>query len=279
MTEQTQGRTRPSASELQPALVRMLRPLVRLMIRSGITFPALSEVLREVYVNVADREFALQGKAQTDSRVSILTGVHRKEVRRLREAGAPVSTVPTTVSRSSLILAHWLGAPDFLDTSGQPLALPRIGGSADTPSFEDLVMAVTRDIRPRAVLDEWLEQGIVSVDPDNWVHLETAALVPSQDMEALAYYFGRNLHDHMAAGVENLAGHGPVFLDRAVHYDHLSEGVARDLEAKSRVLALAALQAANKDALAATANETPLTEPGKGWRWSFGLYIFRERST
>ena len=101
----------------QPSSTRLWRvcyvPLVRLLIRSGIAFPMLTELLRELYVNVAEYDFALLGKEQTDSRVSLLTGVHRKEVRRLRGAGAPVNAVPATVSQTSRILARWLADPDF----------------------------------------------------------------------------------------------------------------------------------------------------------------------
>src|SRR3954462_7097701 len=96
-----------TASRRAP-LARLLRPLVRLCIRSGTTFPALAQLLRELYVNVAEHDFGLQGKEQTDSRVSLLTGIHRKEVSRLRGAGAPVATVPASVSRTSSIVSRWL---------------------------------------------------------------------------------------------------------------------------------------------------------------------------
>ena len=90
----------PQADRLHGPLTRLLRPLVRLLIRAGVTFPALSDLLRELYVNVAEHDFALADKEQTDSRISLLTGIHRKEVRRLRGAGAPVRSVPSSVSKS-----------------------------------------------------------------------------------------------------------------------------------------------------------------------------------
>ena len=67
-----------AAAKLHAPLARLLRPLVRLCIRSGMTFPALAQLLRELFVNVAEHDFALEGKEQTDSRVSLLTGIHRK---------------------------------------------------------------------------------------------------------------------------------------------------------------------------------------------------------
>src|SRR3982751_2501968 len=60
-----------ATTSLQAPLARLLRPLVRLCIRGGLTFPALAQLLRALFVNVAEHDFALQGKQQTDSRVSL----------------------------------------------------------------------------------------------------------------------------------------------------------------------------------------------------------------
>src|SRR3974390_3218484 len=128
------GTTKPAsrppiaAAQLQAPLARLLRPLVRLCIRSGMTFPARAQLLRELFVNVAEYDFALEGKEQTDSRVSLLTGIHRKEVARLRGAGAPVNETPATLSRTSRIIARWVAAPEYIDRRGAPRPLPRTAG-------------------------------------------------------------------------------------------------------------------------------------------------------
>ncbi len=262
----------PSPERLQAPLMRLLRPLVRLFIRSGITFPAIANLLRELYVNVAEYDFALPGKEQTDSRVSLLTGIHRKEVRRLRGAGAPVSVVPASVSRTSRILAKWLAAPEFNDARGQPLPLPRTASDAATPSFEALVASVTRDVRPRAVLDEWLDRKLVTIDVEDRVTLAQAAFVPNPGSEQQLYYFGRNLHDHVAAAVANVLSADPQFMERAVHYDGLSEAAARRLEQRSHELGMQALQEANREA-----HSLCETDSAGPWRWSFGVYIYREQ--
>ncbi|MCJ2114976.1 DUF6502 family protein, partial [Methylobacterium sp. E-025] len=254
---------------LHAPVARLLRPLVRLFVARGITFPALTNLLRELYVNVAEHDFALQGKEQTDSRVSLLTGIHRKEVRRLRGAGAPVSAVPAVVSRTSRIIARWLADPAFTDPDGRPLALRRAG--EDGPSFEALVAGVTRDLRPRAVLDEWLDRGLATLDGQDRIVLAEAAYVPRGGGEPQLYYFGRNLHDHIAASVANILGEAPRFLERAVHYDGLSEDLARRLEARAKEIAMEALTQANREAHAACA-----TDPGGPHRWNFGLYVYAE---
>lgn len=259
-------------TRLQAALVRVLRPLVRLLVRRGITFPALCDMLRELYVNVAEHDFALPGKEQTDSRVSLLTGIHRKEVRRLRGAGAPVSTVPASLSRTSRILARWLAGRDTTDAEGNPLPLPRVA-PAGHPSFEALVESVTRDLRPRAVLDEWLDKRLAVLDEADAVTLLERAFLPQGGDEQQLYYFGRNLHDHVAAAVANISAELPPRFERAVHYDGLSAELAADLERRSRDLAMSALTAANRQA-----HEGCEADAGGRWRWNFGIYIYAEET-
>jgi hypothetical protein len=259
-----------AASTLHAPMARLLRPLVRLCIRSGMTFPALAQLLRELFVNVAEHDFALEGKEQTDSRVSLLTGINRKEVARLRGAGTPVNETPATLSRTSAIIARWLAGPKFTDAKGNPLPLPRTA-SGDAPSFELLVTSITKDVRPRAVLDEWLDREIVTINDDDEITLVETAFVPRGEDDRKWYYLGRNLHDHIAAAAMNVSAATPPFMERAVHYDGLSPELAARLEAHSRELAMDALKAANREADRAAARDR-----GGNSRWNFGVYIYRE---
>ncbi|QGM48134.1 DUF6502 family protein [Methylocystis heyeri] len=262
----------PDAQKLQQPLARLLRPLVRLFIRCGATFPAICDLLRELYVNVAVHDFALPDKEQTDSRISLLTGIHRKEVRRLREAGAPVRMTPASVSRTTQIVALWLADRRFADESGAPAPLRRAGAEGKGPTFEELVEDVTKDLRPRAVLDEWLDRRIVVLDAKGRVVLTEAAIAPNRGDDRQLHYFGRNLHDHIAAAVENVTANPAPFLERAVHYEGLSDEAARRLEALSRKLAMEALLAANREA-----QTLHRSDAGGEWRWNFGVYVYRER--
>ncbi|HEV7438320.1 MAG TPA: hypothetical protein VGN94_01655, partial [Methylobacterium sp.] len=101
--------------------------------------------------------------------------------------------------------------------------------------------------------------------------LAEAAYVPKGGGEPQLYYFGRNLHDHIAASVTNIMGEAPRFLERAVHYDGLSEELAKRLEARAREIAMEALQQANREAHAACA-----IDPGGHHRWNFGIYVYAE---
>ena len=259
-----------ATASLHAPLARLLRPLVRLCIRGGLTFPALAQLLRELFVNVAEHDFALEGKEQTDSRVSLLTGIHRKEVARLRGAGAPVNETPASLSLTSAIMARWLAAPQFTDASGDPLPLPRMA-AGDAPSFEALVSSITKDVRPRAVLDEWLDRKLVAINEDEEIVLLDTGFVPRGDDERKWHYLGRNLNDHIAAAVENVSGPAPRFLERAVHYDGLSAKLAKRLELRSRELAMDALKIANREA-----NRALVKDTGGEHRWNFGIYIYTE---
>ena len=80
---------KPAANTSERVLetaARILAPLVRLLIAKGVTFQMASEVLKQVYVRVAQKQFADDDEA-TGTKLSLLTGLNRKEIRRLRGDG------------------------------------------------------------------------------------------------------------------------------------------------------------------------------------------------
>jgi len=262
----------PPPAALLKAARRLLRPLVRLMMQRGITYPILADLLRALFVEVAAQDVLVGRRAQTDSRISLLTGVHRKEIRRLRELPPDAEDVPEIVTISSQIIALWLGSPAYLDADGRPKPLPRVAKDETIETFDDLISSVTRDVRPRAVLDDWLTQGIVQLDADDYVHLNTEAFIPRTGGEEQIFYFSRNLHDHVAAAVANIStGTAPPFLDRSVHYDGLSEAAAKDLEAFARQAAVHALLEVNRHALTLVEQGTEAQGPR---RVNLGVYVF-----
>jgi hypothetical protein len=259
-------------------LRRLLWPLVRLAIISGITFPVLADLLRGLFVEVALRDLLRDPAARTDSRISLLTGVHRKEIRRLRLEAPMDDAIPDVVTISSQIIGHWLGAPAYTDAAGYPKPLPRTAQGAD-PSFEALVQMVTTDIRPRAVLDDFIAQGLVTLTGDQ-VQLNQAAFIPRQGREEQLFFFARNLHDHIAAAAANITNPtGPEFLDSSVHYDRLDPATAAQLLATAQSTAEQALLQVNRAAigLVSPADAAPTSTPTR--RVNFGIYIYVEDET
>lgn len=261
-----------SQQRILGAISHILRPLVRLLLSHGITFTVFCDVLRSVYVRVAEEEFRLPEKAQTDSRVSLLTGIHRREVNRLRSEPVQEISLPDHASMSALLLATWSGHPDYVDEEGIPVPLPRLASKGGSRSFEALVQSISKDFRARVVLDEWLRQGIIQVDGEDYVHLSAEAFVQPQDMEEKVFYFGQNIHDHLAATVHNLAGSQPPFLERCVFYDKLSADSATQLATYSRTIGMKALHAVNKRAAELQKRDRQL--PDAVYRTNFGIYHY-----
>jgi len=253
------------------ALRRLLRPLVRLLLANQVTFPFLAGLLKEVYVDVAERDFRLVQKAQTDSRVSLLTGIHRKDVRRLRGASPSDAPIPTSVSLGTAIVTRWTTDEQWLDEAGRPRPLPR-QAAGGAPSFEDLVGSVSRDIRPRAVLDEWLRLGVAHLDEADRVQLDASAFIPSKGFDEKAFYFGRNVGDHIAAGAHNLLGEQPPFVDRSLYYDGLVPESIEELRRMSESEGMRALQTVSRHALALQKRDRGRT--GSSGRFLFGIYVY-----
>ncbi|PIE44160.1 MAG: hypothetical protein CSA50_01765 [Gammaproteobacteria bacterium] len=225
----TSAPIKETPASLVKALHHLLRPMVRLLLHFQITYPALSNLLKQIYVDVAVNDFKLDGKAQTDSRVSLLTGVHRKDVKRLRENDEEY--LPSaTISLGAQLIARWLSDKDYLDESGAAKPLPRTSGSG--ASFESLVKtAAKQDIRARAVLDEWLNLGVVRINDDDTISLNAEAFVPQDSFDEKAFFFGKHLHDHISAGVHNMLNGTPPQFDRGVFYNNLTPDSIKILRA------------------------------------------------
>ncbi len=274
MDNQLSASTPESPRLILAAIHHILRPLVRLLLSQGITYPAFCDMLKSVYIHVADEEFRLKDKAQTDSRVSLLTGIHRREVNRLRNEPAEGISLPDHASMSALLLAIWSGDPDYLDEQGSPIPLPRLASKGGSQSFESLVQSISKDFRARVVLDEWLRQGIVRLDDGDNVHLSAEAFAQPQDIEEKTFYFGQNVHDHLAATVHNLSGGNPPYLERCVFYDKLSAASVKELAEYSKTAGMKALHAVNKRAAELQKRDKRL--PGASYRANFGIYQFSE---
>ena len=271
--EQREGVTADSTPLIR-ALRRIFQPLARLLISKSIPYTNVADLLRWVFVDVASREFEIGGKAQTDSRVSLLTGVHRREVRRLRRLTSPPFRAPKSATLGSQLVTRWTTQAEYLDDTGKSRALPYMSSDAGVTTFESLVRSVSTDIRPRAVLDEWLRLGVARVDDADRVHLERDAFIPTKGSDELAYYFGRNLHDHLAAGAHNLCETDKPFLERSVHYNNLSPEAVEEIEQLVREEAMRSLRSVNEKAQELQRRDSG-TE-GASFRVNFGTYFFSE---
>ncbi len=276
-----------NAGRLPQALRRVFRPLVKLMLGQNIPFQQAVGLLKQVYVDVAVAALGQSGKRASDSRVSLITGVNRKELKRLRETSQVDEEMPRSVSLGAQLVARWTSETRFLDAQGRPRALPRSSDAqkdgTDAPSFDELVTSVSTDIHPRSVLDEWLRLGIVRLDEEKRIHLMTSAFVPRRGFDEKLFYFGRNCHDHLDTTVRNLQGDEPSLLERSVHYDNLSPEDVNLLARFAEQEGMKLLEAVNRlardlrDEGAGHAGHGAEQADEKAERINFGLYFYRGR--
>lgn len=259
---------------LSVAVRRLLRPLIRLMLHYSVQYPALSNLLKLTYVEVAT-QMPVPGKEQTDSRVSLLTGIHRMDVKRLRgELATGGDGPPPAVSLGAQAVARWTAHSKYLDGKGRPIPLPRLASSGSSISFESLIQSISKDIRPRVVLDEWLRLGIARLDDDDRVVLVTDAFVPSHGLDEKLFYLGKNVHDHLGACAHNLTRPDqPPLLERSAYFDQLSEESAKYLSDYARQLTSQAMQDFARKAM--ELQEQDSENPLARYRVTFGHYYYR----
>lgn len=260
---------------LASALRTVLRPLVRLMLARGVTLPLAIELLKRAYVQVALEE-GERDKVATDSRVSLLTGVHRKDVKRLRALEHEHSGLPRSVSLGAQLVSVWSSHPHWLDAAGHPRALPRRASVGGDRSFDALVASVSKDIRARPVLDEWLRLGVVHVTDGDEVVLNTSAFIPQAGFDEKLSYMSLNVGDHAMAAIENTLGRADPWFERSVHYRSLSPQAVAKLRAQASELGMQSLQMLNTQVQRV---EPADIEEQARMRFTFGVYFYAEKSS
>ena len=267
--------TTAPAPALIRAIRRAMRPLVRLMLASGVTYPLVAELLKGVFVELADREFRLGERRMSDSRISLISGVHRKDVRRLRGSDASAKeVVPESVSMGGRLVTTWLSDERFLDEDGHARPLPRTRTDSAQVCFEDLVASRSTDIRPRVVLDEWLRLGVVRIDEQDRLVLNADAFVPPSGLDEKLFFFAHNLHDHAAAATDNLLGSRPTQFERSLMYSDLTQASVEHVERRAHSLGMKMLTELNRVATTREESEVKFPEPRR--RITCGIYFYSE---
>lgn len=257
------------------AFQRVLKPLIRLALAQGLNYPMLLETLKAVFVQVAEEDFKLEKRQQTDSRISLLTGLHRKDVHRLRDQPESTLSQSTLATLGSQLVGLWISHPNFTDSDGKPKPLPRLASIGGDSSFERLVARISKDIRARPVLDEWLRVGVVHIDDNDCVSLNTEAFVPNAGFEEKLYFFQQNIHDHVAATAHNLMNITPPMLERCVYYDGMTPAAISELNALATDQGMIALKAVNKRAIELQSEAGQSTEANQ--RFTFAAYFYHAK--
>ncbi|MBV9890077.1 MAG: hypothetical protein JO090_04225 [Rhizobacter sp.] len=252
---------------VEATVLRVMRPLVRLLVRHGVTYPVFAAALKRVFLDAAVDELRERAMAHTDSALSLLSGVHRRDVRMLtREPAANARAAKMPLSLAGEVVARWLSHASYQDRRRRPRALTRA-------EFDAMVASVSSDVRGRAMLDELLRLGVVRED-DGGVVLNAGGFAPRQGFAETAELFAANVADHAAAAAANLQGEAN-FLEQAMYVDRLGEASVERLQrAASRAWAkaLPGVLAEAQQCSDADVHEAAATAGGR--RVRFGVYFY-----
>ena len=264
-----------SDEKFEPILARILRPLIRFLLRNGITYVRFIQVVRPLFVEVAEKEFAIENKTISDSRISVLTGIARRYIRELRNETNPTSLQAPKVSSAARLIALWVSLPEFQNDDGEPQVLTRLTQQKNVPSFEKLAEIASNDVAPRTLLDDLLERKLITVTEQDEVRLLEHAYEPDDQVDDLLAIFSMHVHDHLSASTINLNNRQKPFLDRSVYHDGLSESsiIKLDKMAEREGMKLLKKLYARAEELSMADNKNNEQHN----RYRFGFYSFSDK--
>ena len=160
---------------LQRAVQRILKPLVRILLHYNITYEEFSSWVKRIYIDVAEKELLHDGYKQTDSRLSVLTGIHRKRVKVIRAEPLIEPDDDFRRNRMAHIIYQWQHDKAFIDHTGKPKQLTWKGNNAE---FVQLVEQHGGGTPVRAALAELIRIGIIKKTAEGCVELKRTAYLP-----------------------------------------------------------------------------------------------------
>lgn len=257
----------------------VLRPLIKLLLRQGISYPFFTDLTKSLYVEVAAE--LTRGNA-TDSRISLLSGVNRKEVKRIRAdelvkdqfSDDDATRKLQQASVGAQLMSIWLSRADLLDDSAHPLPLVRTSSHEQTPSFDGLVRSVTKDVHPRSILDDWISRGLAVLNEQDQVCLTQQAYVPSRDADEKLFFAQKNLGAHFEVVSHNLdpATLRPMF-ERSVYYHNLPPEAVAELSLWAHQQSMQMLIELNKRAQSLAIKDSDAEVETKTLH--LGVYVYR----
>jgi hypothetical protein len=246
---------------------------VRILLRNGVAFGAFGELARKVYVDVAFADFSHADRKQTVSRVSALTGLSRKEVKRLSElTDGEEAASQERYSRAVRVISGWMNDRRFQDAGGKPAELPLEGRRK---SFSLLVRDYSGDVPVKAMLAILDEAGSVKLTKKG-VRLVRRAYVPGKDPVDKIRILGSDVFELVSVIDHNLGAEpGDLLFQRKVSYDNIDPESLGRLRKLSSGRAQKLLEVLDKHY---AKHELPPAD-GNGRQVSLGIYYFEEKSS
>jgi hypothetical protein len=180
-----------AAARIREALGSLLEPVILLLLKSGVTWKEFSAIAKERFVRVATREFGIRGRPTNVSRVAILTGMDRRDVRKLRSTPSEDLEVGF-MSKPTQVLEAWFADPEFQSAKGKPRDLDVEG---DSGSFTTLVRRYAPGIPVVAMIKELRTAGAIEETRDKRLRALMRAYIPRELSENQIRLWGSVIND------------------------------------------------------------------------------------
>ena len=262
---------------LHAAVMTLLRPLVRILLNHGVPFNTFQEIARWVYVEVAEKHFALPDRKQTDSRVSILTGLTRKDVARIRKVEKPDDRAEAlSYNRAARVVSAWVRDYPMEGTVSGVSPLPVEG---DEGSLSALIRRYSGDMPVRAVIDELLRVGAIRIRGNGEAELIYRHYLPHMGQQRKLVYLGDDVADLIATIGHNLESPDNTQFQRKVFYDNIPVEHIESVRAVARKRGEAAIDALVHDMAAHDRDVNPKIGGSGRMRAMVGIYYHEEMFT
>jgi len=166
---------------LSTALYTILKPLIGLMFRNGVSFGEFTRIAKHAYIKETEKELIASGQKPTTSSIAIVTGLTRKDVSALRKEAMPKATQGKQQNRAIRVISGWVTDPEFCDSEGNPKVLD-VQGKKN--SFEKLVTRHSGDMPYKALIKELVRIDAVELIDKKKVALVREAYIPTDDENA-----------------------------------------------------------------------------------------------
>ena len=258
-------------------IYKILKPLITILHRETIAFEEFSQIARKIYVEVAEEKLLQAGERPSNSRISVTTGLTRRDVANLRKLSAEDLSFDAHVNRGLRVINGWMTDHEFMTKEGKPAALDLQGNSG---SFEALVQRYSGDVPHKAMLKELQLNGAISIQDKDSVALQNNAYIPKKSEEERLALMGQDISELIKTIDHNHQSNPEqAYYQRKVCYNNLPQEAVDQFRAMANEDCQALLIKFNSWLVKHDRDSNPKSSGTGRLRAGVGLHYFEEDMT